>query len=125
MHVTGTTLTGTTEARLAREIKDIYARKGGPALFALRRHPDLFADWAKRAGRAAVKTTCSSLLCASQLQSHLPLPAEQVKQTVEQVAAADLVVLVVDHDAIDFDLLSGAPVPAARQTQCAASTAAL
>jgi hypothetical protein len=125
LHVTGTTLTGTTEARLARESKDIYARKGGPALFALRRHPDLFADWAKRAGRAAVKTTCSSLLCASQLQSHLPLPAEQVKQTVEQVAAADLVVLVVDHDAIDFDLLSGAPVPAARQTQCAASTAAL
>jgi UDP-N-acetyl-D-glucosamine dehydrogenase len=51
------------------------------------------------------------------VQLHEPLPAQQVDLDEKQVGAADVVVLLVDHDVLDLDLLSEALVLDTRRTQ--------
>ncbi|MGY1724535.1 nucleotide sugar dehydrogenase [Blastococcus sp. SYSU DS0533] len=51
------------------------------------------------------------------VQLHEPLPAQQVDLDEKQVGAADVVVLLVDHDVLDLDSLSEALVLDTRRTQ--------
>ncbi|TFV92705.1 nucleotide sugar dehydrogenase [Blastococcus sp. CT_GayMR20] len=51
------------------------------------------------------------------VQLHEPLPAQQVDLDAAQVGAADVVVLLVDHDVLKLDLLSEALVLDTRRTQ--------
>jgi UDP-N-acetyl-D-glucosamine dehydrogenase len=44
------------------------------------------------------------------VEEHAPLGVTRVELTAQEVAAADVVVLLTDHDAFDVKLLSGADV---------------
>lgn len=70
------------------------------------------------ADRGAAVRFADPLVDLDVVQLHEPLPAEQVDLTTEQSAAADLVVLLVDHDAFDLGLIGDAPVLDTRRTQC-------
>jgi UDP-N-acetyl-D-glucosamine dehydrogenase len=69
------------------------------------------------AARGADVRFADPLVDLAVVQLHEPLPATQVALTREQVAASDLVVLLVDHDEFDLDLLDGAVVFDTRRTR--------
>jgi UDP-N-acetyl-D-glucosamine dehydrogenase len=68
------------------------------------------------AARGADVRFADPLVDLDVVQLHEPLPARQVELTAEQVAQADLVVVLVDHDALDLELLRGALVLDTRRT---------
>jgi UDP-N-acetyl-D-mannosaminuronic acid dehydrogenase/UDP-N-acetyl-D-glucosamine dehydrogenase len=69
------------------------------------------------AARGADVRFADPLVDLSVVQLHEPLPATQVDLTAEQVAAADVVVLLVDHDDLDLDLVKDATVLDTRRTR--------
>ncbi len=69
------------------------------------------------AARGADVRFADPLVDLSVVQLHEPLPARQVELTPDEVAAADVAVVLVDHDEFDLDLLANALVFDARRTQ--------
>ncbi len=69
------------------------------------------------AARGAEVCFADPLVDLAVVQLHEPLPARQVDLTTEQVTAADLVVLLVNHDAFDLKLLGDAPVLDTQRTR--------
>ena len=69
------------------------------------------------AARGADVRFADPLVDLSVVQLHEPLPARQVDLTASEVAAADIAVVLVDHDEFDLDLLSDALVFDARRTR--------
>jgi UDP-N-acetyl-D-glucosamine dehydrogenase len=69
------------------------------------------------AARGAQVRFADPLVDLSVVQLHEPLPARQVELTSAEAEAADVVVLLVDHDEFDLDLLDGVTVFDTRRTQ--------
>ena len=68
------------------------------------------------AARGADVRFADPLVDMAVVQLHEPLPARQVELTQAEVEAADLVVLLVDHDEFDLDLITDAVVFDTRRT---------
>ena len=69
------------------------------------------------ADRGADLRFADPLVDLSVVQLHEPLPARQVDLEPSEIASADVVVLLVDHDKFDLSLLSDAVVFDARRTR--------
>ena len=69
------------------------------------------------AARGADVVFADPLVDLTVVPVHEPLPARQVELDAAEVAAADVAVLLVDHDAFDLELLRGTPVLDTRCTR--------